>query len=127
MLIGEAKLEDAVQTWGPHGLRVLPGGVVPPNPSELLASPAMTELLATARSSYDVVVLDTSALLPVADGAVAASNADGVILLVRHGVTARDDVLRSVETLRAVNAPHAGRRAVQDPGGPERATRRSAG
>ena len=78
---------------------------MPPNPSELLASAAMTELLAAARSSYDVVVLDTSALLPVADGAVAASQADGVILLVRHGVTARDDVLRSVETLRAVNAP----------------------
>ena len=108
MLIGDAKLEDAVQTWGPHGLRVLPGGLVPPNPSELLASAAMTELLAAARSSYDVVVLDTSALLAVADGAVAASNADGVILLVRHGVTARDDVLRSVETLRAVNAPMLG-------------------
>jgi hypothetical protein len=68
----------------------------------------MTELLAAARSSYDVVVLDTSALLAVTDGAVAASNADGVILLVRHGVTARDDVLRSVETLRAVNAPMLG-------------------
>ncbi len=108
VLIGDVKLEDAVQTWGPHGLRVLPGGLVPPNPSELLASPAMTELLAAARSSYDVVVLDTSALLAVTDGAVAASSADGVILLVRHGVTARDDVLRSVETLRAVNAPMLG-------------------
>ena len=105
VLLGDAKVEAAVQTWGQHGLRVLPGGAVPPNPSELLASAAMTELLATARSSYDVVLLDTSALLPVADGAVAASHADGVILLVRHGVTARDDVLRSVETLRAVDAP----------------------
>ena len=44
----------------------------------------------------------------MADGAVAASQADGVILLVRHGVTAREDVLRSVETLRAVNAPMLG-------------------
>ncbi|HLL61493.1 MAG TPA: polysaccharide biosynthesis tyrosine autokinase [Propionibacteriaceae bacterium] len=105
VLIGDAKLEDAVQVWGQHELRVLPGGLVPPNPSELLASAAMTELLTAARSSYDVVVLDTAALLPVADGAVAASHADGVLLLIRHGETAADDALRSVETLRAVNAP----------------------
>ena len=105
VLVGDATLDQAVQTWGPHGLQVLPGGVVPPNPSELLASAAMTDLLAAARSSYDVVVLDTTALLAVADGAVAASNADGVLLLVRYGETASDDVLRSVETLRAVNAP----------------------
>ena len=77
MLIGEAKLEDAVQKWGPHALRVLTSGLVPPNPSELLASPAMTELLAEARSSYDVVVIDTSALLAVTDGAVAASRRTG--------------------------------------------------
>ena len=36
VLLGDAKLEAAVQTWGQHGLRVLPGGAVPPNPSELL-------------------------------------------------------------------------------------------
>ena len=63
----------------------------------------------------------------VTDGAVAASNADGVILLVRHGVTARDDVLRSVETLRAVNAPMLGAVLSMVPGGPERATRLPAG
>ena len=87
----------------------------------------MTELLAAARSSYDVVVLDTSALLPVADGAVAASSADGVILLVRHGVTPREDVLRSVETLRAVNAPMLGAVLSMAPAGRTGAARRPAG
>lgn len=104
VLVGETTLEDAVQPWGAHALQVLPGGLVPPNPSELLAGSAMTALVTTARSRYDLVVLDTSALLPVTDGAVAASQADGAILLVRHGQTSRDEVGRSIESLQSVDA-----------------------
>jgi capsular exopolysaccharide synthesis family protein len=104
VLIGEAKVCEVVQEWGPDALRVLTSGLLPPNPSELLASPAMNAFLEEARANYDVVILDTSPLLPVTDGAVTATQADGVIMLVRYGKTARDQVSHSLDMLRAGDA-----------------------
>ena len=104
VLIGEAKLNEVVQEWGPDALRVLTSGLLPPNPSELLASPAMNKFIAEARAEYEVIVIDTSPLLPVTDGAVAATQADGVIMLVRYGKTSREQVKRSLDMLRAGNA-----------------------
>lgn len=104
VLIGEAELGQVVQKWGPDGLGVLTSGPVPPNPSELLGSAAMERLVHQARSAYDLIILDTPPLLPVTDGAVTSVLADGVILVVQHGRTARDQIARSVEALRSVDA-----------------------
>jgi len=104
VLIGEAELSQVVQEWGPDGLNVLTSGQLPPNPSELLGSAAMERLVHQARSAYDLVILDTPPLLPVTDAAVTSVLADGVVLLVQHGRTHRDQVARSVEALRSVDA-----------------------
>jgi tyrosine-protein kinase len=72
VLIGHADLDDVLQEWGPDGLHVLTTGPLPPNPSELLSSPAMSELLARLAVDHDVVVIDAAPLLPVTDAAVLA-------------------------------------------------------
>lgn len=104
ILIGEAEFSDVVQEWGPDGLSVLASGLIPPNPSELLGSTAMEKFLQQARTDYDLVVVDTPPLLPVTDAAVTAVMSDGVILIVRHGRTKRDQVRYSLEALRSVDA-----------------------
>jgi len=84
-------------------LDVLPSGLMPPNPSELLGSDRMVNLLAGLRGSYDVILIDTSPLLPVTDAAVLAPRADGVLVMVRHGKTRVQDLQAAKDALDAVS------------------------
>lgn len=102
VLASRVEVEDVVQPWGPDGLDLLSCGQLPPNPSELLGSEAMTALLERLRGTYDNILIDTPPLLPVTDGAVVATRADGVALVVRHGRTTRHQLSMSVRSLEAV-------------------------
>lgn len=104
VLVGQADLEDVVQSWGETGLQVLASGALPPNPSELLGTPRMAAVLGSLRDRYDVVVIDTPPLLPVTDAAVVARQVDGAVLAVRHGKTSRTQVDASARALQAVEA-----------------------
>lgn len=103
VLGGDADLEDVTQSWGPHGLHVLASGPIPPNPSELLGSSAMKDLLKVLREEYDRIVIDTSPILPVTDAVVAATIADGALLVARYGKTRRKDFDKAVNALLAVD------------------------
>jgi capsular exopolysaccharide synthesis family protein len=104
VLIGTIELEDAVQESPVDNLRVLASGAIPPNPSELLQSRTMTEIVERARKEYDVIVIDAPPLLPVTDAALLASQADGALIVVRHSKTTRDQLRHSMERLAAVDA-----------------------
>ena len=104
VLIGRVSLDDALQPWGNGSLMVLPSGPTPPNPSELLGSQGMAELIAALEARADIVLVDAPPLLPVTDAAVLAKICDGALLIVRHGVTSREQVSRAVESLRVVDA-----------------------
>jgi capsular exopolysaccharide synthesis family protein len=104
VLIGRATLEDVVQPFGNGFLDVLPAGQIPPNPSELLGSKAMTGLLARLVSQYDVVLLDAPPLLPVTDAAVLSRSAGGAIVLVGAGVVTRGQLAESMGALQKVDA-----------------------
>ncbi len=81
LLIGRAEVHDVVQPWGRTKLDVLPAGLVPPNPSELLGSAAMQALLELLTEQYDHVLLDAPPLLPVTDAAVLASMTSGAVVV----------------------------------------------
>jgi len=102
VLVGRIELADAAQDWGEQNLKVLTSGAIPPNPSELLQSQAMHDLVATLRRHFDVILIDAPPLLPVTDAAIVAAQADGALLVVRHGKTTRDQVSAAVERLEAV-------------------------
>ena len=99
VLAGQAELASALRPGGTEGLQVLPAGSVPPNPSELLGSPPMADLVATLRNGFDTVVLDAPPVLPVTDAVVTAAVADGVLLLVRWGRTRRAEVAEAAAML----------------------------
>lgn len=81
VLIGYAELGEVLQEWGSDGLHVLTTGPLPPNPSELLAAPAMSEVLAQLAADHDVVVIDAAPLLPVTDSAVLARMTSATLLV----------------------------------------------
>ena len=103
-LVGKISVEDAVQLHPETGLHVLASGAVPPNPAELLQSHAMHDLLELIRKRFDITIVDAPPLLPVTDAALLASQADGALLVVRHGKTTRDQVRASRDRLNAVEA-----------------------
>ena len=103
VLIGEAELTDVLQVWGDQGLRVLPAGSRPPNPSELLGSRGMAEILSNLRELADVVIVDTAPLLAVTDGVVVAVQTDGALLLTRQGSTSRTQAAAAAQALHAVS------------------------
>jgi capsular exopolysaccharide synthesis family protein len=103
VLAGQASLDDVLQPYGEH-LSVLPSGFLPPNPSELLGSHHMAELLSTLRERFEMVVVDCPPLLPVTDAAVVAAQADGAVLLARTGETTSAQITTAVKALQAVDA-----------------------
>ena len=104
LLAGQVAIGDALQPWGGSGLWVLPSGSVPPNPSELLASRNMADLLAALGSGFDMVIIDTPPLLPVTDAAVMSTVADGCLLVTRHGKTTNAQASAAAAALTAVGA-----------------------
>jgi non-specific protein-tyrosine kinase len=100
VLVGATSALDATQRWGESCLNVLASGPLPPNPSELLSSHAMADLLRRLEGRYDVVLLDAPPLLPVTDAAVLAAETSGAVLIVKHGSTTREQLARSAEALQ---------------------------
>ncbi|NUW42424.1 polysaccharide biosynthesis tyrosine autokinase [Nonomuraea rhodomycinica] len=104
VLIGKVSLEGVVQAWGEPRLFVLPCGQIPPNPSELLGSDGMRQLLADLTADYDMVIIDAPPLLPVTDAATLSALCDGTILVARYGRTRHEHVVRGIELLASVSA-----------------------
>lgn len=82
-LAGLVNLEDCVFDLPDLGISVISAGVVPPNPAELLSSPAMAELVEVLKKNYDYVLLDAPPVTVVTDAAVVGRAADGALLVVR--------------------------------------------
>jgi succinoglycan biosynthesis transport protein ExoP len=104
VLVGRASHDEVVQRVDHVGIDVLGSGPTPPNPSELLASPAMSRLLRDLSATYDRVILDAPPLVPVTDAAVLARAADGALVVVRHGTTTREQLSAARDALAAVDA-----------------------
>ncbi|MEU3165466.1 polysaccharide biosynthesis tyrosine autokinase [Streptosporangium sp. NPDC006930] len=104
VLIDKARLNEVIQVWGDAGLSVLPSGQIPPNPSELLGSNGMREVLAQLTGTYDMVIIDAPPLLPVTDAATITALCDGALLVARYGKTRREHMARASELLASINA-----------------------
>jgi capsular exopolysaccharide synthesis family protein len=104
VLIGRVELVNVIQPWGVRNLSLLPAGSMPPNPSELLGSRAMHELLREVETEFDAVLVDSPPLLPVTDAALLARHARGALVAVAAGRTRRAQLTESLEALRQVGA-----------------------
>lgn len=85
-------------------LDLLTSGPVPPNPSELIGSEKMEQLLDQAGKAYDYVLIDLPPVLAVTDAALLGNLADGVVLVVRSGMVAPEEVQEAKKRLQAGKA-----------------------
>lgn len=97
-------LEDAIQPTKVQGMDVILSGDIPPNPSELLGSSGMLQLLEKLRRQYDFIILDSPPVNMVTDAVLLASRSDGVLFLVRANLTERGAVIHAVEQLEYAKA-----------------------
>ena len=81
---------------------MVPAGTLPPQPSELLSSTLMQELLSRWRDEYDHVIIDSPPVLSVTDAVLLSVQADVVLLVVRAGQTTTGAVRRACDLLRQV-------------------------
>ena len=104
VLIGHAELCEVTQSGGIDGLDVITSGAIPPNPSELLGSPAMEALLDEASRSYDVVFVDAPPVLAVTDAAVLSQVVGGIVVVAQSERVRRAEFERAIAKLDAVDA-----------------------
>ena len=103
MLTGSAN-EEAISSTKIENLRLLSSGKTPPNPSELLGSARMREILGSLAKTYDYIVIDSPPVMVVADPVVLSTLADGVVLVTAGGLTPKQHARAALGKLQQAHA-----------------------
>ena len=98
-LMGGGPIDDALVSLPQHHLTVLPSGAIPLHPAELLGSAAMRRVLDALRTRYDRIIVDMPPVGPLADVSIVSSIVDGVLMIVRAGVTPKPAIERALSGL----------------------------
>ena len=104
VLTGKTKPEEVVEETFVNNLSIISSGPIPPNPSELLNSKRMGDLLDWARKNFDIIVLDAPPVLAVSDVQVLVPKTDGVVVVANIGKTLKGDLRRTIEVLKLAKA-----------------------
>ena len=99
VLRGERQLSDVVCKIEGSGLRFISAGVTPENPTELMQSGRLQQLLEQLEALFDWIIIDTPPVLPLADTPLWMKLADGVLLVIREGVSEKKQLERTVEVI----------------------------
>lgn len=100
----ELEVEEQLKDTGVENLKIITSGPLPPNPSEILGSQKMMELLQQLEKMSDVIILDTPPVLPVTDAIVLSKRVDGVIVVTKAKYTRRDSLKQALERLNQIGA-----------------------
>lgn len=104
LLVGEVEMTEAALDVGVENLRVLPAGSSPPNPAELLGSPAMIRLMARLEENADLVVYDSPPVLAVSDAMEVAPTVGRVLMVLKAGSSHRRALAAATERLSDIGA-----------------------
>lgn len=103
-LAGKSSLENIIQPTKIPGMDLIPCGLHPPNPAELLESRRFQQLIGLLKEDYDFVFVDSPPVLAVVDASVVSARVDGVVLVIRANKTTKKALWQSVETLKKAKA-----------------------
>ncbi len=104
VLSHEASWRDVLRRTGTDNLFVIPSGPIPPNPTEMLGSKQMKDLLAELSREFDMILFDSPPVLAVTDAAVLNSAVDATLLVVELGRSRASGVVRAIDLLEKVKA-----------------------
>jgi capsular exopolysaccharide synthesis family protein len=109
LLLGNVSVSEALQRVpGEANLTLLAAGPPPPNPSELLSSPLVPDVLTSVAHTSDLLLIDSPAVLPVSDALVVSRMVDATVLVASAKMSSRRALRRAIAVLRQVNAPLVG-------------------
>jgi capsular exopolysaccharide synthesis family protein len=91
-LSGQDRAQDVIVPTFIDNLEVIPGGPIPPNPSELLDKPELGKMIQELSINYDYILLDNAPVSLVTDGLLAGRHADLNIFILRYGVSKKDQI-----------------------------------
>ena len=100
----EVEIKNIAHHLDTEGLFIITSGVIPPNPSELLASNRMNQLMTEFEELFDLIIFDMPPVIAVTDAQVMASKADGTIFVVNKNGADKEMVTKSKELLEKVKA-----------------------
>ncbi len=104
ILVGNVNIDEIIHKTEYENLDVIPSGPLPPNSAELLSKGYLKEFISQYSHKYDVILFDGPPLLVVSDGIVISSAVNGVIMVVRAGVSSRGAIQRARDQLNKANA-----------------------
>ncbi|MCK9862243.1 CpsD/CapB family tyrosine-protein kinase [Paenibacillus sp. ATY16] len=104
VLANQMDWEDAVHSTSVDNLFFIGSGPTPPNPSEMLGSKKMNQLIEELSAHYDMILFDAPPSLVVTDGLVLASKCDGVVAVISVGMTKRQQAKKLYASLEHVKA-----------------------
>jgi polysaccharide biosynthesis transport protein len=106
VLLGSVPLFEAlVAAQSSPNLFVLPGGKASDERSHLIATASMNSIVEALRRQFDFIILDSSPIIPYAEGRALSTMADGIIFVTRSGITPGPAMARSMELLSEVQSP----------------------
>lgn len=108
ILAGDSTFESVIHNTGIKGLDLISAGTTPPNPSELLGSGQMADLLVSMQQHYDHILIDAPPVLAVTDAPLLTAHCDVVLVTIETGRVPVKAVRRMIEMLVSVKAPVAG-------------------
>ena len=104
VLMRESELDRSIKYTKIDGVFILVAGPIPPNPSEMLESKRMKEIIEVASENFDIILLDTPPVLPVTDALIISRYADGTIVVIALDETEREGFKRALESLENIGA-----------------------
>jgi receptor protein-tyrosine kinase len=99
LLTGRAGKEAACRVHPQLRLFVLPAGILPPNPQELLGRPVFDLVLERFTDQFDIIIIDTPAASETADAQIVAKRVGAAVMLARRNVTRQSQLVASTQTL----------------------------
>src|SRR5690606_7099382 len=84
--------QDLIQHYNITNLDIVSAGPIPPNPSELLLSPRIEEMINYYKSQYDIILIDSSPIGQVSDGFSLAKHVDAVTYMLRYNYTYKEQI-----------------------------------
>jgi capsular exopolysaccharide synthesis family protein len=100
----EENFEEVIQETSIPNLSIVPAGISPPNPSELLGSERMRDLVAKLEEEWDMVLFDSPPMVAVTDATLVSKEIDGIIIVVKAGGTDKRAFRRTLSILQNVEA-----------------------
>jgi capsular exopolysaccharide synthesis family protein len=109
IMLGEISVEEVVgKSTGIDNIWILPSGALPFNPSEILDSHKLLDVIEELKHRFDVIIFDSPPVLPVTDASLLASKLDCVVIIYEIGRTSRDALLRAKTQLESVGGKISG-------------------